>query len=93
MTVWRLVPIPAGVHIITRILAGADADHLVCVGELELRREDYGDLADRLGAPNAFDTVTGRPLPVRSAAPGPTGPVLPPADWGRTPLSGEGGLS
>lgn len=64
---WKLLPIPAGVHIITRIFAGVDLDHLVSVGEAELRREEYGDLAARFGADQAFDTNTGVPLTITVA--------------------------
>lgn len=91
MSVWRLVPIRAGVHIIVRVFAGADVDHVVEVGELLVCRDDFGDLAARLGAPQAFDTRTGEPLPVRSSDLVPAGPLLKPADWGRTPP--EGGIS
>jgi hypothetical protein len=66
MTAWRLVPITNGYHILTRVFADT-----VLVGELTLRREDYGDLAARLGAEQAFDTATGRPIPVSSVEPAP----------------------
>ncbi len=70
MTVWKIIPVPAGVHVITHVYAGVSLEHLTGRGTLELRREEYADLAVRLGHPgDAFDqdgrprtiTVTGEP--------------------------------
>lgn len=61
MTVFGLVPVTNGPYILTRVFADT-----VFVGELTLRRGDYGDLALRLGATAAFDR-SGRPVPVSSS--------------------------
>ena len=66
MTAWKLVPVGAGPHLFVRAYAGVDANHLVNVGTLELRREDYADLAARLGARQAFTPASSRPLAVNS---------------------------
>lgn len=106
MTVWKLIPVAAGAHVIARVHAGVSLEHLTGRGTLELRREEYGDLAVRLGhVGDAFDRDTGRPLTItvddkvaptaaiREARVPESAPTLKPADWGRTPTGDLGGAS
>src|SRR5262252_10320873 len=69
-TTWKFIPISAGPHVVVRVFAGVDVAHLVCVGEVEVRREDYGDLVSRFSPEDAFDKQSGQPMPITSSRPG-----------------------